>query len=201
MIAHTAQVAGSPRTSSDGTAVGEALARSAVQTEATPLQVLTYRLAPADVAAWIGSRRAERRAGRALVGSAVLAGAMGLQFLSGRLPLPPSRAFALAEAAVIFVLPVLLALWSRRRGHLAEAGRDLPAPVAAQLELWPDRLVLTEGTGKPQVIKLRLLHRLEVTRFHILGETDTARVILPLSAFTDRAAMRDFANRLRTPRG
>lgn len=186
---------------SDGPAVGEALARTHVQAGDAPVQVLTYRLTPEDVAAWIGSRRAERRAGRALVASALLAGAMGLQVLSGRLPVPPGRAFALAEAAVILILPVVLALWTRRRGYLAEAGRDLPAPVDARLEVWSDRLVLTEATGKPQVVKPRLLHRLTVTRRHILGETDNTRLILPLTAFADRAAMRAFADRLQAQRG
>ena len=206
MTANTAQVAGSPLTTSDGPAVGEALARFHAdtdpgQTNPGPLQVLNFRLTAKDVAVWIGSRRAERRAGRALVASAVLAGAMGLQVLSGRLPVPPGRAFALAEAAGILILPVVLALWTRQRGYLAEAARDLPAPVDARLEVWPDRLVLTEGTGKPQVIKPRLLHRLLVTRQHILGETDNARLILPLSAFADRAALRAFADRLQALRG
>jgi hypothetical protein len=201
VIAKTAHLADSQQMTSDGPAVGEALVRFHSQDADAPLQVLTYRLTTTDVAAWIGSRRAERRAGRALVASALLAGAMGLQVLSGRLPVPPGRAFAIAEAAMILILPVVLALWTRRRSHLAEAGRDLPAAIDARLEVWPDRLVLTEAAGKPQVIKPRLLHRLSVTRHHILGETDSARLILPLSAFADHAGMRAFANHLLAQRG
>lgn len=194
-------VTASHRTTSNGPGLGEASARLQTHGGDAPLQVMTYRLTPEDVAAWIGSRRAERRAGRALVASAVLAGAMGLQVLSGRLPIPPGRGFALAEAAAILILPVVLALWTRRRGYLSEAGRDLPAPVDVRLEVWADRLTVTEAAGKPQVIKPRLLHRLTVTRRHILGETDNARLILPQSAFADRAAMRAFSDRLQAQRG
>ena len=187
---------------SDEPAVGEALARFHQGDADAPLQVLTFRLTPEDVAAWIGSRSAERRAGRALVASALLAGAMGLQFLSGRLPVPPGPFFALMEAVVILTLPVVLGLWMRRRGHLAEAAQSLPSAVDARLEVWPDRLVLTEGpSAKPQAIKPRLLHRLTVTRWHILGESDAARLILPRSAFADAAAMRAFADRLQMQRG
>ncbi|OYU16941.1 MAG: hypothetical protein CFE34_18330 [Rhodobacteraceae bacterium PARR1] len=169
---------------------------------AAPVQVLTFDLTPQDVAAWIGTRRAERRAARALVASALLAGAMGLQVMSGRLPIPAGRGFAWAEAALILILPVMLALWTRRRGHLAEAARSLPRPVATRVEVWSDRIVVTEGpTAKPQVVKPRLLHRLTVTRQHILGETDAGRLILPRSAFGDAAAMQAFADRLRMQRG
>ncbi len=201
MTAQNTSVVPSPLTTRDGSTLGEASARSH-RGVAEPLQVLTYDLTPQDVAAWIGTRQAERRAGRALVASALLAGAMGLQVLSGRLPVPPGRGFAWAEAAVILILPVMLALWTRRRGHLAEAARSLPHPVTTRVEVWSDRMVVIEGPeSKPQVVKPRQLHRLTVTRHHILGETDAARLILPVSAFADAPAMRAFADRLRMQRG
>lgn len=166
-----------------------------------PSQVLAFDLTAQDVAAWIGTRRAERRAGRALVASALLAGVMGLQVLTGRLPVPPGRAFAIAEAGVILILPVLLAIWTRRRGHLAQARDSLPKPLTVRVEVWPDRLIVTEGDGaKPQVVKPRVIQRLTVTRRHILGETDAARLILPVTAFADAAAMRAFADRLEQQR-
>ena len=200
MTQNSALVGESPLTTSDGPALGEAPATSFIN-DARPDHVLTFTLTPRDVAAWISTRRAERRAGRGLIASALLAGVMGLQVLTRRLPLPPGRGFALLEAAVILMLPLGLALWARRRGHMAEASRDLPRPVAAQVEVWPDRLVVTEGPAKPKVIRPRLLHRLTVTRQHILGETDAGRLILPVTAFDGSAAMRAFADRLHMQRG
>lgn len=165
--------------------------------DAIPEQILTYRLTAQNVAEWLATRRAERRTTRALVASALLAGVMGLQFLTGRLPVPAGRLTALAEAAVILILPVTLALWTRRRAVLRDAAEDMPQPVAVRLELWPDRVVeRREDRPTPTVMRLRLLHGIAERRGHVLAETDSARLIVPPEAFASAAARRAFAARL-----
>lgn len=151
-----------------------------------------YTLTSRDMAAWLTRTRAERRTTRGLYASAVLGGIMGLQFLTGRLPVPQGRAFALAEVAVILILPILLAYWVRRRHLSTQAQEMLPDPVAVHLERWPDRLIETRNEGKPVLIRPRLLSWVVVTRDHVLGETETARLIIPRSAFATAEAMREF---------
>ena len=168
----------------------------------SPDQVLTYRLTARAVAQWLATRRAERRATRALVASALLAGVMGLQYLTGRLPVPAGRLPALAEAAVILILPVALALWTRRRALFRDALEEMPRPVTVQLEVWPDRLVeRREDRPTPAVLRLRLLHGIALRRGHVLAQTDSARLIVPPEAFASTAARRAFAAHLAAKAG
>jgi hypothetical protein len=158
-----------------------------------PVQVFTYRLTARAVAEWLATSRAERRATRGLVASFLLAGVMGLQFLTGRLPVPEGRIPALAEAATILILPVALALWTRRRALRRDAAEEMPEPVSVRLELWPDRVVEhRDDRAQPTVLRLRLLHGIAERRGHVLAHTDSARLIVPPEAFASSAARRDF---------
>lgn len=203
----TAGTSGGPAI--DGPEFGETPARFPASGAASPetsgpqaaVWTADYTLTSRDMTIWLAHTRAERRAARGLYASAVLGGIMGLQFLTGRLPVPAGRAFAVAEVAIILILPILLAYGVRRRNLAAHAQDLLPAAVKVRLERWPDRLVETRDDGKPVLIRPRLLSSLVVTRSHILGETETARLIVPRSAFETAQAMRDFGAELQRQRG
>lgn len=181
-----------------GPGQGEAPAPSSLAGD-TP--VLTYTLTAQDLAAALAHEKSEKRAGRALVASSLLAGLMGLQFLSGRLPLPPSPLAAWIEAAVILGLPVALAFWTRQQRLLRHARERMPVPVTARLTIHPDRLEETRSDrDRPVVLRPRLLTHLHLGRTHLLAATETAQLILPRAAFADRAAMVALAEQLQAAR-
>lgn len=180
----------------DGPGLGEAPALSIAETRP---DVLQFELTAQDAVAWIAGTRAERRSLKTLVASTFLASMMGLQVLSGKLPLPDATWARGAELAVVVALPMALALWVRRRGQLAKAHEMLPHPVTVTITQWPDRIEQV-WDGKVTTIRPRLLHRLQITRGHILGETETTHLIVPRRAFADRQHMRRMADWLHSQR-
>lgn len=182
-----------PATRASGPGLVTAPALSAAD---APLAVLSYRLGAADLAAWLARSRPGRRALRMRLFSGLLVGLMGLQWLSARPGLPGSgaagRLAGLGLLALVLVLPVLLSVASLRHSQRAEARAELPAPQPVTLTQWPDRIEEARQ-GKLVTIRPQRLLQLTVTRGHIFGETETARLILPRTAFADRAAMQAFA--------
>lgn len=163
----------------------------------SPLAVLRFKLTAADMAAWLAGTRSERRALKALIASTFLTSMMGLQVISGRLPLPDAPWARGSEFLVLVCTPMILALWVRYRGLLARGKDLLPDATTVTVSQWPDRIEQCFD-DKNITIRPRLLHRLTVTRKHILGETETARLILPRNAFADSAQMQLMADWLRS---
>lgn len=175
---------------------GEAAAPSVMDT--APQAVLDYSLTAADVAAHLATaRQAVRRRWQSLF-SAAFASMMALNFLAGKLPLPENRLLDLAEMALILAGPAAFALWLLARDRRAEAEGMLPAPVAVRLEIHADHAVEHRpDLPAPRRHRARTARRIDSTRKILFLDSETASLVVPARAFSDRRDMQALADRWR----
>lgn len=159
-----------------------------------PHTVLGYRLRMADALAWERRDPAEKKRRRALVAASLLGGVMLLGFTSQHLPDWLSQLHSTALAFVILLLPLGLAALVQRRDLYRRARAAVAGEVGVRLEIWDRRLAETrDDRDRPLVIGAEALRDVVETGGHVFLHARAGTIIVPVSAFADAGAMRDFA--------
>lgn len=176
------------------------------QTEPRPLgaadSVLHYVLDAQDALAWERVSPALRKRDRLALAASLFAGLGLLKLLSGQLEAVPGL-HSLPAAAILILLPALMALLFQYNDRYRRANARLRKPVVVRLDLSADRMVENrEDQPSPLAWGGRSLRVLCETTDHVFlsfGREDV--VIVPARAFATPAAKADFAARWRAKIG
>lgn len=161
-----------------------------------PLQILTYRLTPADARLWSARAPGSKRRRRRSIMVALIIGVALVRGLDGRLPVIHALVARGVLAAALLILPLILGVYFAHRREVDEALSEVAADVDVRLEVFAKHVLEHRpDRRKPVLVRDDDVQDVVVGDNHLFLDLGRDVLIIPASAFAGRDDMLALARR------